>query len=304
MKDLRVLLLSLALVVVLTACSDPEDNFAGSEYMPDMGHSLAMEANTYNYYYYNTWDKESTVELAKLVYPRTTVEGTVPRGWAANALDGTAEPVGGERSTRKRLVDGDNLNAISIPANGYAPYYYEDSDEGRAAAIAELIENPFPITEDGLARGENLYGIFCAICHGEAGNGLGYIYDEEQNPNAKYPAAPANFLNAEFLAASNGRYYNAIMHGYNVMGAYKDKMNYEERWQVIHYIRLLQAREAGGEYGPESNTFNPTFGTPIAEFEGKMNHHGGDGHGDDHGTGQMTDNTQPGEAAGSNTLKK
>lgn len=290
MKDLRVLVLSLTLAVVLTACSYPDENFTGSEYMPDMAHSLAMEANTYNYYYYNTWDDESTVELAKLVYPRTVPAGTVPRGYAGGYLDGKQAPKSMEEAELMRgsIVADGYMNAISVPTNGHVPYYYADTPEGRLQAIAELVDNPFPITEDGLARGKNLYNIFCGICHGEKGNGLGYIYDDEKNPNAKYPLAPANFIQGDLLTASNGRYYNAIYYGYNVMGAYKDKINYEERWQVIHYIRELQAKENGAEYSPMANTLNPAFGTPSNEFDamagdaapGDEQHMGAGDHGD------------------------
>ena len=284
MKDLRVLVLSLTLAVVLTACSYPEDNFTGSEYMPDMAHSLAMEANTYNYYYYNTWDKESTVELAKLVYPRTVPAGTVPRGYAGAYTPGMKAPLNKDDAEMMRgsMVDAHNMNAISIPTSGSVPYYFDDTPEGRLQAIAELTDNPFPITEDGLARGKNLYNIFCAICHGVKGDGLGYLYDEEQNPNAKYPNLPANFITGELVTASNGRYYNAIMHGYNVMGSYADKIGYEERWQVIHYIREMQAKTAEKEYSPLANSFNAAFGTPGSEFESHGEHHSD---GDDHAEG-------------------
>lgn len=268
MKDLRILVLSVSLVVLLTACT-PEDNFTGKEYMPDMGHSLAMEANTYNYYYYNTWDEASTVELSKLVYPRTVPEGAVPRGYASNFLPGAKAPTSLEEMTTMRgsFTATDDLNAISTPTSGHVPYYYDDSAEGRLAAIAELTENPFPITDEGLDRAKFLYETFCGICHGNTGNGLGYIYNEDENPNAKYPLAPANFLTDELKAASNGRYYHAIEYGYNAMGAYKDKMNYEERWQVIHYIRSLQAKDAKLEYNQASNTLNPAHGMPLADFE-------------------------------------
>ena len=304
MKDLRVLVLSFTLAVVLTACSYPDDNFAGSEYMPDMGHSLAMEANTYNYYYYNTWDTESTVELAKLVYPRTVPAGTVPRGYAAAYGPGKKAPksLDDVDLMRGTMVATDDMNAISVPTNGSVPYYYDDTPEGRLAAIAELTENPFPITEDGLARGRNLYNTFCAICHGMSGNGLGYIYDEEQNPNAKYPLAPANFLNAEFLAASNGRYYNAIMHGYNAMGAYKDKIDYEERWQVIHYIRRLQANEKDVEYSPMANELNASFGKTLARFDADAAQEA-QLEAEAEAAEQMSDNAEAGGAAGQ-TLKK
>ena len=269
MKNLRITVLSLALAVVLTACSDAEENFTGSEYMPDMAHSLAVEANTYNYYYYNTWDERSTVALADLVYPKYTVKGTVPRGYAGGYLPGARAPqtLTEEQAMRGTFVDADNPNAIAVPTNGHVPYYYEDTPEGRLEAMAELTDNPFPITEAGMVRGANLYNIFCAICHGMSGNGLGYIYDEEQNPNAKYPLAPANFLRDEFIQASNGRYYHAIMYGYNAMGAYADKMGYEERWQVIHYIRSLQAKEKSLVYDENQNTIAPAAGTPLNSFD-------------------------------------
>ena len=235
-----------------------------------MAHSVAVEANAYNYYYYNTWDDRSTVKLGELVYPKYTVEGTVPRGWAGEYLPGMspliANPQEDQRVAGSQMgfmVDPNSPNAIAVPTNGHVPYYYEDTPEGREAAIAEFTTNPFPITDDGMVRGANIYNIFCAICHGEAGNGLGYIYDTDKNPEAKYPAAPASFLREEFLEASNGRYYHAIMYGYNVMGAYADKMSYEERWQVIHYIRSLQAKETDTEYNQVLNTFNPEVGTPL-----------------------------------------
>jgi len=33
-----------------------------------------------------------------------------------------------------------------------------------------------------------------------------------------------------------------------VITSYSDKLSYEERWQVIHYIRSLQAKSQGREY--------------------------------------------------------
>jgi hypothetical protein len=40
------------------------------------------------------------------------------------------------------------------------------------------------------------------------------------------------------------------------MGGYSDKLSYEERWQVIHFIRSLQAKEANLQYSEAANTFN------------------------------------------------
>jgi mono/diheme cytochrome c family protein len=127
----------------------------------------------------------------------------------------------------------------------------------------EMTANPFPITKSGLERGKELYNVYCGICHGTKGDGAGYLYSEE-NPNAKYPAKPANFLQDEIAGSSDGRYYYAIMFGKNVMGAYTDKLSYEERWQVIHYIRSLQAAGKNAEYNEGANTW-PVFQAELAK---------------------------------------
>ena len=118
----------------------------------------------------------------------------------------------------------------------------------------------------------------CGICHGEKGDGLGYLVRDD---GGKYPAAPANFLLEEHLSASNGRYYHAIMYGKNVMGAYKDKLSYEERWNVIHYIRSMQAKELKVEYNQMANTLN-TVDRPAGEIVSVEMQ---DGHGDERGHG-------------------
>ena len=254
---------ALAAVVLATACSTPGENEAGSEYMPDMGHSIAYEANTYFDYYYNQWDEQSVKDRYDLATDYMPVKGTVPRGWAGYKLlgDGSAaEGMSGAQLRQVRENYGINaLQSIAVPVNGSAPYYYDDTDAGRAEAIADITTNPFPITEDGLKRGQELYETFCGICHGNDGGGNGWIYE-----NGAYPAAPRNFLVQEWADTSAGTYYHSIMHGKNVMGAYKDKISYEERFQVIHYIRALQAKALEGDYSPEVNTLVPREAVPAA----------------------------------------
>lgn len=267
MKNIFRTVLVLFTVTAFFACGDdPTD--PGTEYMPDMGHSIAQESNVLTNYYYNTWDEKSTVKLRTLQEHNLPVQNTVPRGYAGVyfAMDEGTEGV----SEAMAVMQGqDDNNSIAIPMNGSVPYYYGGTEEERTRAIAELQGNPFPITEEGMARGKNLYNLFCAICHGEKGDGNGWLVDEA-NPNAVYPAAPANFLLDEHINSSNGRYYHAIMYGKNVMGAYKDKINYEERWQVIHYIRALQAKEKGVDYNADKNSLNPTYGTPGASMKQQM----------------------------------
>lgn len=255
------------------ACAPADGNQTGHEYMPDMAHSIAVEANVYTNYYLNTWDEESTLDLKSLSIPKEPVNGTIPRGYAGYQLSDNddlkmemMETLRGERS----------VNEIAVPINGNVPYHYENTEEERLRATAEIIANPFPITEGGLSRGKDLYNIFCGICHGENGDGLGYLANPDENKNVKYQAVPANFLIDPLLNTSNGQYYHAIMYGKNVMGAYKDKLSYEERWQVIHYIRSLQAKSLGVAYNAEENAMNPDFGIPYAEIEAAMERNNAD----------------------------
>lgn len=272
MKSIKHLFVILVVAFLFESCSPPDKNFAGSEYMPDMGHSVAYEANIFNYYYYNTWDSMSTFRLKDLSMVRMPVEGTVPRGYAGIYFAGD---MSAEQSMGKVLRGEDRVNSIAVPVNGHVPYYYDNNEDERARATAEIIDNPFPIVDADMARGKELYTINCAICHGDKGDGNGYLVSEE-NPNSKYPVVPANFLLDEFVASSNGRYYHSIMYGKNVMGSYKDKLSYEERWQVIHYIRSLQAKDKGLVYSEAENTLNPAFGIPgsqIVKPEGPAEEH-------------------------------
>lgn len=286
MKSFKVLLIATIAIIILQACSPAEGEYTGSEYMPDMGHSVAYEANTYNFYYYNTWDGASTEGLWKLSQPRLPVNGTVPRGYAGVSMASNATA---QSAMMGRLRGESSTNEMAVPLSGSAPYYYTDTEEERLRATAELLDNPFPITANGLERGKELYEIFCGICHGNKGDGNGYLVSEE-NSNAVYPAQPAILLSDEFSAASNGRYYHAIMYGKNVMGGYADKMSYEERWQVIHWIRALQAKDKKLAYDETANTLNESFGMPasrlsqIAEHvsDGEAEaHEGGGDHGDE-----------------------
>jgi len=271
MKNIKNILFAIAIVAVIStvySCGNSVGgNSTGSEFMPDMAHSVANEANVLNAYDYNTWTKEdgSIISLREASMPRKPVAGTIPRGAAATATTDSnfGSPSAAVQHTM-RVMENSNYS-IPVTPNGSAPYYFEDSDTGRILATNQLIYNPYPITAGGLARGKELYNTFCAICHGEKGDGNGWLVDEA-NPRAVYPAAPAILINEEFTAASNGRYYHAIMYGKNVMGGYSDKMSYEERWQVIHYIRALQAKNTKVKYSADVNTLNAQFGVPVNQM--------------------------------------
>lgn len=114
---------------------------------------------------------------------------------------------------------------------GKVPFPYEKTDEDRLAAGEKLL-NPIELSEAVLARGSEIYGIFCLNCHGEKGDGQGYLYTSQ-----RYPYPPASLVNVKVRAQSDGEIYHAITVGYGVMGAHGAMMTQSDRWKVIHYIR-------------------------------------------------------------------
>lgn len=225
-------ILGIALLAwMFSICSPAGMNKTGHEYMPDMYHPVTYEANSLSAYYWNHWDDKSVKSKAELSQPRAKVPGTVARGYTSvyygdvTALD---------------VVRGKNAsNAIAAPVNGEAPFFYTNTEEERLRCEQEM-NNPFPMTKAGLDKAKPLYEVYCGVCHGNKGDGQGPLVTV---PDAKYPAAPKNLVADDMKAAGDGRYYFAIMYGKNVMGGYPDKLSFEERWEVVNYIRSLQGQK-------------------------------------------------------------
>ena len=244
------------LACVFQACSSAGGENTGHEYMPDMAHSVAYEANKIDEYSLHTWNDGSVRTVNQLWgTPRLPVKGTIPRGYVG-------------LSAHNNSVEYADLlqKGVYTPINGNMPYYYSDNEEERTRANKEIVMNPFPITKRALENGKNLYKIYCGICHGDKAGGDGYLAREE-SLGGKYPAQPANLLLDTFVNGNNGRLYHAIMYGKNVMGGYADKLSYEERWDVIHYIRACQAGEKGLQYDEKWNTLKPTAGISDSLFQ-------------------------------------
>lgn len=98
-------------------------------------------------------------------------------------------------------------------------------------AAAEVYVNP--LRRGGLlARGDTLYGWYCATCHGQRGAGDG--------PVGPRLAAPS-LLTERAGGYSDGYLYAMVRYGRGVMGRYGDKIwRAEDRWAVVNYVRALQ----------------------------------------------------------------
>ena len=98
---------------------------------------------------------------------------------------------------------------------------------------ATMAKNRPTVTAELLARGQERYGIFCAPCHGLAGDGDGIIVAHG------FPTPPSYHID-RLVAAPAEHFYDVITKGYGVMFSYADRVDEKDRWAIAAYIRALQ----------------------------------------------------------------
>lgn len=107
---------------------------------------------------------------------------------------------------------------------------------GDLEAEAQLDARP-PLTAALLARGQERYTIYCAVCHDAAGYGDGVV------PSRGYPHPPS-FHTPRLRQAPSRHFVDVITNGYGVMYAYRDRVPPADRWAIAAYIRALQLSQA------------------------------------------------------------
>tara|TARA_B100000809_G_scaffold85062_1_gene83567 strand:+ start:1067 stop:1522 length:456 start_codon:yes stop_codon:yes gene_type:complete len=117
-------------------------------------------------------------------------------------------------------------------ARGWEPYDYDDTNEGYELAKSQLI-SPLSPNEINLSKGKGLYEIYCSVCHGSKGDGLGILAERE-----KFLGIPAYNDPSRYI--TQGSIYHVIMYGRNAMGSHAGQINKEERWQITQYVLQLK----------------------------------------------------------------
>lgn len=110
---------------------------------------------------------------------------------------------------------------------------------GRTADGQFVETMPVGITAALLARGEERYNIFCSVCHGLTGDGLGIIMVGNFGLGFGYVPAPTFHTDA-LRQAPDGFLYVALAEGIRTMPAYGHKIPPADRWAIVAHIRALQ----------------------------------------------------------------
>ena len=172
---------------------------------------------------------------------RTPVEGTVARA------DAERPTLDDDHFYRGYTTDGNLAPVVAAAADGSQTLNYFDTLPESVTLDRALLD-----------RGRDRYNIFCAVCHGRTGDGLGLVQQRVNllteadansgvaGPNASVTGwAPArNLLDQPTRSYSVGRIFDVATRGFNTMAGYASEVPIQDRWAIAAYIKALQLSQS------------------------------------------------------------
>ncbi len=140
------------------------------------------------------------------------------------------------------------LAAISGPAQeSKTPQKPATSTSSTGPGNAARPVNPVPPTQESIARGKKTYGYDCAMCHGKDGDGKG-----EAAKDLKLKIR--DFTDPAVLKdRMDGELFDIIKNGKGWMPPEGDRLQANEIWDLINYIRSFAKKPAQTEDAPAHN---------------------------------------------------
>jgi mono/diheme cytochrome c family protein len=114
------------------------------------------------------------------------------------------------------------------------PYAFDNTPAGKEMAREDVSPLAEENKEADLAKGKELYDVYCAICHGAKGDGQGTLVKREKILGVPTYADQGRNINI-------GSTYHTIYYGLNSMGSYASQLSSEEEiWQIAAYVMELK----------------------------------------------------------------
>lgn len=114
---------------------------------------------------------------------------------------------------------------------GFTPYDLPNTTEGYNASKL-ITTSPLDSTSVDMKHAEELYTIYCAICHGTAGDGKGKLVKQE-----KFLGVPSY----KDRVITKGSIFHVETYGLNAMGSHANQLTTNERWLVAEYVLKLKS---------------------------------------------------------------
>ena len=185
------------------------DSSPGYEFMPNMYRSPSIE----------TYGEHIVLRDTSYMIERYTgipVKGTIAKGYLSTFNYG------------KDTIGSDSLFLLAGDRAAYPEDFSKDSIN--------------------LKKGEKLYGMMCAHCHGPTGGGDGLIAKASfaNNPYDVMPAFNDSIIPRTRKIGNDGgetmrdytigEIFHTITYGYGKMGPHASQISEAERWKIVYYI--------------------------------------------------------------------
>ena len=108
----------------------------------------------------------------------------------------------------------------------------QDTVKWVAPASANDLMNPIESNDENIAAGLSLYKKLCRSCHGRNGDGQGVEAEDLET-------ATTDFTNSLFIEQTDGSMFWKISEGRKDMESFKKRLDEEEIWLVILYIKTF-----------------------------------------------------------------
>ena len=101
----------------------------------------------------------------------------------------------------------------------------------------DIDQFPIPIAKADIERGETRFNIYCTPCHGRLGDGNGMVV-------MRGFRQPPSFYSDRLRNAPVGHFFDVVSNGFGSMASYASRIQSDDRWRLIAYIRALQLSES------------------------------------------------------------
>ena len=232
-KAIASLAIVAASTLMLGSCSSDADS-SGSEYMPDMYRSPAIEP----YVDYGEIRGREVNGVKTKISSLTPPSNTIPYYGTDSSTVSLMLPYNRKANEMFKLTHGMYGSELSL------------NDEYLLAA-GDI--NPYKINADNLEeilkKGKTLFTSNCAHCHGEKGDGNGPMV-----ASGAYAGVP-DYKN---LTITEGQMFYSIYYGKGAMGNHSSFLNKKEIWTLVHYVRKFQ----NADY-PNAGVVAPMDSIPV-----------------------------------------
>ena len=148
-------------------------------------------------------------------------------GYETNAESAAFNSLSGEKGKVGQLPP------VGTIKRGFVPYEIPNTTEGYNFSKT-IVESPLDSTAVDMVKAQELYEIYCAICHGNAGDGKGKLVKQE-----KFLGVPSY---KDRPTITEGSIFHVQTYGLNSMGSYANQLSQHERWLVAAYVMDLKSK--------------------------------------------------------------